>query len=74
MFRVLLPELALGQGYDLICTTGGTGLSCVRFRDKGICCILGTDSYPGRRNDELVKVFSVAPLIAEELAAYLDIG
>lgn len=45
-----------------------------RFRDKGIRCILGTDSYPGRRNDELVKVFSVAPLIAEELAAYLDIG
>lgn len=25
--RALLPELALGQGYDLICTTGGTGLS-----------------------------------------------
>lgn len=25
--RALLMELALGQGYDLICTTGGTGLS-----------------------------------------------
>lgn len=25
--RALLTELALGQGYDLICTTGGTGLA-----------------------------------------------
>ncbi len=25
--RALLTELALGQGYDIICTTGGTGLS-----------------------------------------------
>lgn len=44
-----------------------------RFRDKGIDRIIGSDSYPGRRSDELLDLFSVAPLIAEELVHYFRI-
>lgn len=44
------------------------------FVDKGIRRILGTDTYPGRQSDELLQVFSVAPLLAAELENYLDIG
>ncbi len=44
------------------------------FIDKGIRCILGTDSYPGRKSDALLQVFSVAPLIATELKNYLGLG
>lgn len=44
-----------------------------RFRGKGIDRIIGSDSYPGRRSDDLLDLFSVAPLIAEELIHYLRI-
>ncbi len=43
------------------------------FIDKGIRRILGTDTYPGRRSDDVLQVFSVAPLIAAELKNYLGI-
>lgn len=43
-----------------------------KFREKGIR-IIGSDSYPGRESDELLDLFSVAPLIAEELIHYLRI-
>jgi ribose-phosphate pyrophosphokinase len=38
-----------------------------RFLDRGIKCIIGADTYPGSRSDELLSVYSVAPLIAREL-------
>ena len=42
-----------------------------RFTKAGISCIIGTDTYPGRRSDDLLEVYSVAPLIAGELTHYL---
>ncbi|WP_028585586.1 ribose-phosphate diphosphokinase [Desulfogranum mediterraneum] len=42
-----------------------------RFREKGINCIIGADTYPGSRSDELVETYSAAPLIARELCSYL---
>jgi len=44
-----------------------------RFRAKGIDRIIGSDSYPGRKSDDLLELFSVAPLIADELRHYLRI-
>ena len=38
-----------------------------QFLDKGIKCIIGADTYPGSRSDELLSVYSVALLIAREL-------
>lgn len=44
-----------------------------RFRAKGIDRVIGSDSYPGRKSDDLLDLFSVAPLIADELKHYLRI-
>ena len=44
-----------------------------RFLEKGINRIIGSDSFPGRRSDDLLDLFSVAPLIADELIHYLRI-
>ena len=44
-----------------------------RFRDKGIDKIIGSDSFPGRESDDLLDLFSVAPLIVDELTHYLRI-
>ncbi|OQX07172.1 MAG: ribose-phosphate pyrophosphokinase [Desulfobulbaceae bacterium A2] len=45
-----------------------------RFADNGIGRIIGSDSYPGRVSDELLEVYSLAPLIAEDLAHHLRIA
>ena len=42
-----------------------------RFREKGIQCIIGADTYPDRKSDDLLEIYSVAPLIARELVHYL---
>ena len=44
-----------------------------KFIERGIRRILGADTYPGTRSDDLLDVYSVAPLIAGELATYLDV-
>ncbi len=41
-----------------------------RFIEKGIGCIIGADTYPGRTSDELLQIYSVAPVIADELKGY----
>jgi ribose-phosphate pyrophosphokinase len=41
-----------------------------RFVEKGIGCIIGADTYPGTVSDELLQVYSVAPVIADELKSY----
>ena len=41
-----------------------------RFKEKGIDCIIGSDTYPGRENDGFLKIYSVAPVIADELKSY----
>jgi len=49
------------------------GNALARFRDKGIDRIIGTDTFPGRQSNDILDVFSVAPLIARELIHYLRI-
>lgn len=41
-----------------------------KFVAKGINCIIGADTYPGRESDDLLQVYSVAPVIADELKGY----
>jgi len=41
-----------------------------RFVEKGIGCIIGADTYPGRESDDLLQIYSVAPVIADELKRY----
>ncbi len=45
-----------------------------RFKNKGISCIVGADTYPDRQTDDLLKVYSVGPLIARELTHYLRLS
>ncbi len=42
-----------------------------RFQKRGISCIIGADTYPDRQSDDLLDIYSVAPLIAGELVHYL---
>lgn len=44
-----------------------------RFKARGINRIIGSDTYPGRHSDDLLELYSVAPLIADELNHYLRI-
>jgi ribose-phosphate pyrophosphokinase len=40
-----------------------------RFRERGIDRIIGSDTYPGRHSDDLLDLYSVAPLIVEGLTS-----
>jgi len=42
-----------------------------RFLEKKITRIIGADTYPGRVSDDLLEMYSVAPMIARELVHYL---
>jgi ribose-phosphate pyrophosphokinase len=42
-----------------------------KFKEKGIHCIIGADTYPGTVSDDLLAVYTVAPIIAGELKSYL---
>lgn len=44
-----------------------------RFLDSSITKVIGSDSYPGRVSDDLLEVFSLAPLLAKILKSYLTI-
>ena len=44
-----------------------------RFRENGINRIIGTDTFPGTRSDDLLDVYSVAPLVADVMEKYLKI-
>jgi ribose-phosphate pyrophosphokinase len=44
-----------------------------KFIEKGITHIIGADTYPGVKSDELLEVYSVAPLIGRELIHYLRV-
>lgn len=44
-----------------------------RFVEAGINKIIGADTYPGVASDELLDVYSVAPLVAEVLQCLLKI-
>jgi len=45
-----------------------------RFLDSSITKVIGSDSYPGRVSDDLLEVYSLAPLFADILRNYLKIG
>ncbi len=44
-----------------------------RFAASGITKVFGSDTFPGRESDELLEVYSVAPLVAETLCKYLKL-
>lgn len=44
-----------------------------RFLDHSITKVIGSDSFPGRVSDDLLEVYSVAPLLARVLKDYLTI-
>jgi ribose-phosphate pyrophosphokinase len=44
-----------------------------RFIESSITKVIGSDSYPGRVSDDLLEVYSVAPLLARILKNYLNI-
>ena len=44
------------------------------FIENGITRVIGSDSFPGRKSDELLEVYSLAPLLAETLNKYLKLS
>lgn len=49
------------------------GESMERFRNGPISRVIGSDTYPGRESDDLLDVYSVAPLVAEVIEHHLQI-
>ncbi len=49
------------------------GDSRQRFEDSPILKVIGSDTYPGRKSDDLLEVYSVAPLLAEILEKHLQL-
>lgn len=43
-----------------------------RFLDSSIKKVMGADTYPGTGSDDLLEVYSVAPLLAKVLCRYLQ--
>jgi ribose-phosphate pyrophosphokinase len=48
------------------------GTARTRFENSPIRKIIGSDTYPGVASDELLDVYSVAPLIGEILLSHLN--
>ncbi len=44
-----------------------------RFEESSITKIIGSDTYPGRKSDELFDIYSVAPLLAKVLNKHLKL-
>lgn len=44
-----------------------------KFRRGPISKVIGSDTYPGRKSDDLLNVYSVAPLLAEVIEQHLQI-
>ncbi len=49
------------------------GDSMEKFRCGPISKVIGSDTYPGRSSDDLLDVYSVAPLLAEVIEQHLQI-
>ncbi len=49
------------------------GESMSKFREGPISKVMGSDTYPERTNDDLLDVYSVAPLLAEVVEQHLQI-
>jgi ribose-phosphate pyrophosphokinase len=50
-----------------------SGNARAQFQERGIRRIIGADTYPGTKTDDILEVYSVAPVIAKELIHYLRI-
>ncbi|MDK9709067.1 MAG: ribose-phosphate diphosphokinase [Desulforhopalus sp.] len=50
-----------------------SGDALEKFRQSPITRILGSDTYPGRKSDDFLDVYSVAPLLADVIEQYLEI-
>jgi ribose-phosphate pyrophosphokinase len=50
-----------------------SGDSMEKFRQGPISRILGSDTYPGRKSDGLLDIYSVAPLLADVVEQHLQI-
>lgn len=44
-----------------------------KFRSSSIAKVIGSDTYPGRESDELMDVYSIAPLLTEILKNQLQL-
>lgn len=44
-----------------------------KFRESPVTRVIGSDSYPGRESDDLISVYSVAPLLTEVLQRHLHL-
>lgn len=44
-----------------------------KFAENDIQQIIGSDTFPGVKNDDLLEFYSVAPMIAEVMGQYLEI-
>lgn len=44
-----------------------------RFIENGILKVIGSDSFPGRKSDELLDVYSLSPLLAKTLIKHLKL-
>ena len=45
-----------------------------RFQESPIKKVIGSDSYPGTQNDELLEVYSIAPLLAKIIRKHLKVA
>ncbi|OKY75205.1 MAG: ribose-phosphate pyrophosphokinase [Desulfobulbaceae bacterium DB1] len=50
------------------------GQSREKFKEHGITRIIGADTYPGVESDDLLDLFSVAPLVADVLKGHLRLS
>lgn len=49
------------------------GNALQKFRDSPITKVIGSDSFPGRESNDMLEVYSIAPLLAEIIENYLHI-
>ncbi len=49
------------------------GDSMEKFKKGPITRVIGSDTYPGRETDELLDVYSIAPLLAEVIEEHLQL-
>ena len=45
-----------------------------KFSEQNVQKVIGADTYPGRQSDDLLEVYSVAPLVAEVLSQHLKLA
>ncbi|WP_163338298.1 ribose-phosphate pyrophosphokinase [Desulfopila sp. IMCC35008] len=49
------------------------GEAMEKFQKSPVTRVIGSDSYPGRESDDLISVYSVAPLLTEVLQRHLHL-